>query len=352
MRAEGGKRAVPVGTLDISSYRDDGAARPATRACSAATSRSRSIATASCWSTTCSTPDVRCAPRSTRWPISDDPNRFSSRCWSIAASANCRFAPTTSASNIEAPRDQRVYVRLAEVDGVDEVVIGGAKRRAAGLSAMARLGKYDIVSIEDLTTVDIERMFELADSFAAGLEGGETMTTAARPYHGDAFLRAVDPHAPEFRIRDASARRRRHQLRRHARELCRQGRKPGRHRARGGRLCRPDRGAPSARRRRARRRRVRAMPRDQRRRRQPRASDADAVRPLHPAPQEGASEGTDGRHLRRFEIRPHRPFADLCARPFRREHRRRAVQRDERAGLRAGARRRRKQVRSFDGHDG
>ena len=34
-------------------------------------------------------------------------------------------------SNIEAPHDQRVYVRLAEVDGVDEVVIGGAKRGAA-----------------------------------------------------------------------------------------------------------------------------------------------------------------------------------------------------------------------------
>jgi pyrimidine operon attenuation protein / uracil phosphoribosyltransferase len=34
--------------------------------------------------------------------------------------------------NIEAPRDQRVYVRLADVDGVDEVVIGGAKRAVAG----------------------------------------------------------------------------------------------------------------------------------------------------------------------------------------------------------------------------
>ena len=40
---------------------------------------------------------------------------------------------------------------------------------------MARLGKNDIVSIEDLTTVDIERIFELADSFATGLERGETM---------------------------------------------------------------------------------------------------------------------------------------------------------------------------------
>ena len=34
--------------------------------------------------------------------------------------------------NIEAPSDQRVYVRLAEVDGVDEVVIGGAKKGAQG----------------------------------------------------------------------------------------------------------------------------------------------------------------------------------------------------------------------------
>ena len=72
-------------------------ARPATRACSAAIFRFRSTASASCWSTTSSTPDAPCAPRSTRCPISDAPNRFSSRCWSIAASASCRFAPTTSA---------------------------------------------------------------------------------------------------------------------------------------------------------------------------------------------------------------------------------------------------------------
>src|SRR6266436_2599670 len=43
---------------------------------------------------------------------------------------------------------------------------------------MARLGKNDIVSIEDLTTVDIERIFELADSFATGLERGETLDRA------------------------------------------------------------------------------------------------------------------------------------------------------------------------------
>jgi aspartate carbamoyltransferase catalytic subunit len=43
---------------------------------------------------------------------------------------------------------------------------------------MARLGKNDIVSIEDLTTVDIERIFELADSFATSLERGETLDRA------------------------------------------------------------------------------------------------------------------------------------------------------------------------------
>ena len=66
----------------------------------------------------------------------------------------------------------------------------------------------------------------------------------------------------------------------------------------------------------------------------------------------GHLRGLTVAHLRRFEIRTHRPFADLCARPLRRQHRGRAVQRDGRAGLRAGTRRRRKQVRSFDGHDG
>ena len=52
--------------------------------------------------------------------------------------------------------------------------------------------------------------------------------------------------------------------------------------------------------------------------------------------QEGPSAGTDGRALRRFEIWPHRSFADLRARALRRQHRRRAVQRNGRAGLRAG----------------
>jgi aspartate carbamoyltransferase catalytic subunit len=43
---------------------------------------------------------------------------------------------------------------------------------------MARLQKNDIVSIDDLSTADIEHIFELADSFSASLERAETLTHA------------------------------------------------------------------------------------------------------------------------------------------------------------------------------
>jgi aspartate carbamoyltransferase catalytic subunit len=44
---------------------------------------------------------------------------------------------------------------------------------------MSRLAKFDVVSIEDLDTSDIERVFTLADEFADKLERGEQITTAA-----------------------------------------------------------------------------------------------------------------------------------------------------------------------------
>src|SRR5208283_272752 len=44
---------------------------------------------------------------------------------------------------------------------------------------MSRLAKFDIVSIEDLDTSDIERVFALADQFAAQLERGEQIDAAA-----------------------------------------------------------------------------------------------------------------------------------------------------------------------------
>jgi aspartate carbamoyltransferase catalytic subunit len=44
---------------------------------------------------------------------------------------------------------------------------------------MTRLAKLDVVSIEDLETSDIERVFALADGFAAKLERGEQIATAS-----------------------------------------------------------------------------------------------------------------------------------------------------------------------------
>src|SRR5271168_2549585 len=54
-----------------------------------------------------------------------------------------------------------------------------ARAELATNTKMSRLAKFDVVSIEDLDTSDIERVFALADQFAAQLERGEQITTAA-----------------------------------------------------------------------------------------------------------------------------------------------------------------------------
>jgi aspartate carbamoyltransferase catalytic subunit len=41
-----------------------------------------------------------------------------------------------------------------------------------------RLGKFDVVSIDDLSTADIERVFALADEFSAALDAGRTLDIA------------------------------------------------------------------------------------------------------------------------------------------------------------------------------
>jgi aspartate carbamoyltransferase catalytic subunit len=53
------------------------------------------------------------------------------------------------------------------------------RARCATNDTVSRLAKFDVVSIEDLETSDIERVFALADGFAAQLERGEQITTAA-----------------------------------------------------------------------------------------------------------------------------------------------------------------------------
>src|SRR5579862_8672080 len=54
-----------------------------------------------------------------------------------------------------------------------------ARVKCAARSLMSRLKKFDVVSIEDLETSEIERVFTLADGFAESLDRGKQITTAA-----------------------------------------------------------------------------------------------------------------------------------------------------------------------------
>ena len=49
--------------------------------------------------------------------------RSGSPCWPIAGTASCRSAPTTWARTFRPSADERVFVRLVEIDEVDEVTI-------------------------------------------------------------------------------------------------------------------------------------------------------------------------------------------------------------------------------------
>jgi pyrimidine operon attenuation protein/uracil phosphoribosyltransferase len=126
--ADGAKRVVPVGTLDISSYRDDGRGAPGDprllgRDIPFALDRTRVVLV----------DDVLYTGRTVRAALDAlaDLGHPESIQLAVLVDRGERELPIRAdyvGRNIEAPRDQRVYVRLAEVDGVDEVVIGGAKR--------------------------------------------------------------------------------------------------------------------------------------------------------------------------------------------------------------------------------
>jgi pyrimidine operon attenuation protein/uracil phosphoribosyltransferase len=130
--AEGGKRVVPVGTLDISSYRDDGRGAPGDprllgRDIPFALDRTRIVLV----------DDVLYTGRTVRAALDAlaDLGHPESIQLAVLVDRGERELPIRAdyvGRNIEAPRGQRVYVRLAEVDGVDEVVIGGAKKGVAG----------------------------------------------------------------------------------------------------------------------------------------------------------------------------------------------------------------------------
>ena len=129
--AEGGKRAIPVGSLDISLYRDDGRGAPGDprllgRDIPFSLDRARVVLV----------DDVLYTGRTVRAALDAlaDLGHPESIQLAVLVDRGERELPIRAdyvGRNIEAPRDQRVYVRLTEVDGVDEVVIGGAKRAAS-----------------------------------------------------------------------------------------------------------------------------------------------------------------------------------------------------------------------------
>lgn len=129
--AEAGGPKVSVGTLDISLYRDDGRGAPGDPRL-----LGRDIPFALDGARVVLVDDVLYTGRTVRAALDalSDLGHPESIQLAVLVDRGERELPIRAdyvGRNIEAPRGQRVYVRLAEVDGVDEVVIGGAKKKEA-----------------------------------------------------------------------------------------------------------------------------------------------------------------------------------------------------------------------------
>jgi pyrimidine operon attenuation protein / uracil phosphoribosyltransferase len=126
--AEGDKPSMQVGTLDISSYRDDGRGAPGDPRL-----LGRDIPFTLDGMRVVLVDDVLYTGRTVRAALDalTDLGRPESIQLAVLVDRGERELPIRAdyvGRNVEAPRGQRVYVRLTEVDGVDEVVIGGARK--------------------------------------------------------------------------------------------------------------------------------------------------------------------------------------------------------------------------------
>jgi pyrimidine operon attenuation protein/uracil phosphoribosyltransferase len=124
---DGGAEGAPVGTLDISSYRDDGRGAPGDPRLLA-----RNIPFQIDGNRVVLVDDVLYTGRTVRAALSAivDLGRPDSIQLAVLVDRGQHELPIRAdyvGKNIEAPAGQRVYVRLSEVDGVDAVVVGGGK---------------------------------------------------------------------------------------------------------------------------------------------------------------------------------------------------------------------------------
>ncbi len=119
--------STPVGTLDISSYRDDGRGEPGDPRL-----LGRDIPFPIDGTHVILVDDVLYTGRTVRAALTAlaDLGRPESIQLAVLVDRGQRELPIRAdyvGRNIAAPADQRVYVRLSEIDGVDAVVIGGGK---------------------------------------------------------------------------------------------------------------------------------------------------------------------------------------------------------------------------------
>jgi pyrimidine operon attenuation protein / uracil phosphoribosyltransferase len=122
-----GRREIPVGTLDISSYRDDGKGLPGDPRLIG-----RDIPFSLDAKRVVLVDDVLYTGRTVRAALDaiSDLGRAESVQLAVLVDRGERELPIRAdyvGKNIQAPQGQRVYVRLAEIDGADAVVVGNAR---------------------------------------------------------------------------------------------------------------------------------------------------------------------------------------------------------------------------------